>query len=300
MATYGDNLTFRAPTSQQVALSDDLVKVIRQHHQKSREHLFHLCMIAYGLRKHNLVKAKSGAGGNAQGRVFKPEFLHWYQVNSLTDVYGSISNFTLYAMAGRLLEYVRWQLGKEYVDHLPWSMTALYALSQIVWSQGDTANDASRNLFKKALTEPTKDGSKHNAFIHPHVSRKEVDEWRAAQITNEKVLPKSKVKSAIKDDPRKIVIATIKVHQDLCKFARSTGRKISGPKMPDVEQLTALLQEVVDKFDAGKARFVLQSHLDEVKAAYESAQNPDFGKKILASQAGKLPQKKVAAKRQRS
>jgi integrase len=50
MSIYGTALTFKDPTAAEVPLNEQLVKVIKTHHQKSREHLFHLCMIAYGLR----------------------------------------------------------------------------------------------------------------------------------------------------------------------------------------------------------------------------------------------------------
>jgi hypothetical protein len=160
-------------------------------------------MIAYGLRTHNLIKSKSGAGGNYKGEKYKPVFNDWYQRNGIEDLYGSLPNFTLYAMAGRLLNYVRWQVGKEYIDQLPGSMTALFALSQIVWSQGDDATDASRKLFHKALIEPLKTGSKA-ALIHPNVSRKDINAWRAKSST------KSNGVAIVKSDPRTIVIATIK------------------------------------------------------------------------------------------
>jgi hypothetical protein len=296
MAIYSSQLTFRLPTKAQVELNDTLVKVIHDHHKKSREHLFHLCMIAYGLRTHNLVKAKSGAGGNAQGRVYKPEFKSWYESNSLDDVYGTLSNFTLYAMAGRLLEYVRWQVAEKYIEHLPASMTALYALSQIVWEQGDKATDASRKLFEKALIEPIQDGSKKNAFIHPHISRKEIDAWRTKH--KGKSASKKKVASVAVNDPHTIVIATVKAHEDLFKFANVSGAKRVGPKLDDVVKLNEKIQSLIDEFNAGKSRFALDSQIEEVKLAYAQAEKPDFGKDILAEEkARRQIVKKQAAKR---
>ena len=296
MAIYSSQLTFRLPTKAQVELNDTLVKVIHDHHRKSREHLFHLCMIAYGLRTHNLVKAKSGAGGNAQGRVYKPAFKSWYESNSLDDVYGTLPNFTLYAMAGRLLEYVHWQVAEKYIAHLPGSMTALYALSQIVWEQGDKATDASRKLFEKALIEPIQDGSKKNAFIHPHVSRKEIDAWRTKHTG--KSASKKKVASVVVNDPRTIVIATVKVHEDLFKFANVSGAKRIGPKLDDVVKLHEKIQSLIDEFNAGKSRFALDSQIEEIKLAYAKAEKPDFGKDILAEQkARRQIVKKQAAKR---
>jgi hypothetical protein len=292
MAIYGSDLTFKRPTKDQVALTNDLLSVIHQHHSKSREHLFHLCMIAYGLRTHNLTKPKSGAGGNAQGRVYKAAFKQWYEANSLDDVYGTLSNFTLYAMSGRLLEYVRWQIGQKYIAQLPSSMTALYSLSQIVWSQGDTATPDSRKQFETALIQPIKDGTKHNAFIHPHVTRKEIDALR--DKLSGKATPTIKSERLAKDDTCTVVIATIKVHEDLFKFARVSGRKQVGPKLDDVKSLAQKLQKLIDEFNAGKPRFALDTNLEEVIHAYKEAQNPDFGIKILGD---KTTKPKVATKR---
>ena len=290
MAIYSDKITFKLPSAVEVALTDDLVSVIQSHHRKSREHMFHLCMIAYGLRTHNLMKPKRGAGGNKQGLVYKPQFIDWYDSNNLEDVYRKIENFLFYAMAGRLLNYVRWQLGKEFIEQLPGSMTALYALSEIVWSQGDKATPASRKLFDKALIQPIKDGSKNNAFIHPHVTRKEVDEWRAKEMG--KATPVFKTTKPVKNDPRTVVVATIKVHKDLFKFTR-TGEKITNPKLSDVPELTRTLEILIAEFDKGKARFVIESNIDQVTKDYEAAAKPDFAKEIL----GASPSKTTVAKK---
>jgi hypothetical protein len=292
MAIYGSDLTFKRPTKAQVPLTDDLLGVIHQHHRKSREHLFHLCMIAYGLRTHNLIKPKSGTGGNAKGRVYKAAFNQWYEANSLEDVYGERSNFTHYAMAGRLLEYVRWQIGQKYIAQLPSSMTALYALSQIVWSQGDTATPDSRKQFETALIQPIKDGSKHNAFIHPNVTRKEIDTLR--DKLSGKVASTIQEEKLGKDDPRTVIVATIKVHEDLFKFARVSGKKQVGPKLDDVKSLAQKLQKLIDEFNGEKSRFAFDSNLEEVSRAYKNAESPDFGKKIPADKATKP---KVATKR---
>lgn len=293
MAIYGSKLTFKAPTKAEVALTDELVGVIRSHHRKQREHLFHLCMIAYGLRKHNLIKTKSGAGGNAKGQRYRPEFHDWYQRNGLASVYGSDSNFTLYAMAGRLLEYVRWQVGSEFINHLPSSMTALYALSEILWEQGDATDAPRRELFNKALVEPIRDGGTFNAFIHPGITRKEIDAWRKQQ-TGKTGLTAISVGSGQAPELTRhtILVVTIKAHEDLLKFARSSGRKVKGPKIEDVEQLVNGLNELITVMNKGKDRFVAESHLETVKEAYEVARNPNFGEAILAAESNRKNLKK--------
>jgi len=295
MATYSSQLTFRLPSKAQVPLNEALVKVIHDHHRKSREQLFHLCMIAYGLRTHNLVKAKSGAGGNVQGLVYKPAFRSWYASN-IKDVYGSETNFTLYAMAGRLLEYVRWQVAEKYIAHLPGSMTALYALSLIVWEQGDKATDASRKLFEKALIEPQKDGSKHNTLIHPLVTRKEIDSWRKKQ-TGKEVTKQNEV-TVETNDQHTVVIATVKAHENLYKFTKANGAKRLRPNLDDVVKLHEEIQSLIDDFNAGKSRFALTSQIEEVKLAYAKAEKPDYDKKILDEEkARRNIAKKQATKR---
>ena len=42
MSIYGTALTFKDPTAAEVPLNEQLVKVIKTHHQKSREYLFHV------------------------------------------------------------------------------------------------------------------------------------------------------------------------------------------------------------------------------------------------------------------
>jgi hypothetical protein len=296
MTIYSDKLTFRLPRKEEVALTDELVSIIQNHYQKSREHLFHLCMIAYGLRKHNLTRVKAGAGGNAKGQVYKAEFRDWYQKNKLARVYGSEGNFTLYAMAGRLLEYVRWQVGAEYIAHLPRSMTALYEASQILWDQGHATDDHRRQLFHRALKEPISDGSEMNALIHPQVTRKEIKLWRertagAVSATNTVVsggkcgsTSTNGGSSSDVSEPSQhtIPIVTIKAHKDLLNFARASGRKVRGPKIEDVERLFELLREVLEQLNDGTQRFILEGSLDRLKQAYEAAKNPDFGKNIRA------------------
>ena len=100
------------------------------------------------------------------------------------------------------------------------------------------------------------------------------------------------------NDPRTILIATVKVHEDLLKFANVSGAKRVGPKLDDVIKLNEEIQSLIDEFNAGKSRFTLESQIEEVKLAYATAEKPDFGKNILAEQKARTKAvKKQAAKR---
>jgi len=68
-------LTFKEPTEQELRLTKQLADTIHELHSRGRENLFHLCIIAYGLRKQNLQKLRTAArGGNAKGERYKPKF----------------------------------------------------------------------------------------------------------------------------------------------------------------------------------------------------------------------------------
>ena len=279
MGIYNNEvLTFKEPTAAEVALSPSLVSVIRNHNAKTREHLFHLCMIAYGLRKHNLMKKKSGAGGNASGLVMKPQFWSWYKANDLFEIYGSESNFILYAMSGRLLSYVRWQIGEIYVSHLPKSLTALHQCSRILWKNGDATDRPRRRLFLDALKTPIRDGSKHNALITPQVSRNEVKRWIDAKTGVKRAFEINEATSTI-DLNVNVDVLTIRVHDDIYKFAK-TGRKIGIVDLPDLEILLQQINDLIKKNDKSSSRFQVVSNLETIRKTYEEKKFPDFAANI--------------------
>ena len=279
MPIYGDKLTFKEPTADQVPLNAQLVSVIRQHHQKSREHLFHLCMIAYGLRRHNLISNRGRRGGNAQGKEFKPQFKIWYEKNKLEEVYGTLGNFTHYAMGGRLLSYVAWQVDSKYIDRLPSSMTGLYACSQLLWDQGDSTTQAKRNNFYSLLTKRIKDGSGvFTTKINKHATRKEIEALKPVDGHSE-----SKQVSTTSKKPKKsnlIDLGSIQISNDLFFFT-TTGTKRGHLKLEEVEKLHQAIRDLIEKHDQGRKHYAFQSNLADLKKQYKAEQNHDFGASIL-------------------
>jgi hypothetical protein len=295
MPIYGDKLTFKEPTADQVPLNAQLVAVIRQHHQKSREHLFHLCMIAYGLRRHNLISNRGKRGGNAQGKEFKPQFKAWYEKNRLEEVYGTLGNFTHYAMGGRLLSYVAWQIDSKYIDRLPSSVTGLYACSQLLWDQGDSTTQAKRNCFHILLTKRIKDGSGvFTTKINKHSTRKEIE---ALKPIDEKRTSSAEVKTSTKSKISNLVeLGIIKVSNDLF-YLTTTGTKRGHLKLEEVEKLHQAIRELIEKHDKGRNHYSFQSNLADLKKQYKAEQNYDFGASILeADTRRKRSTRKAAAK----
>ena len=189
LATYtvDTNLSYRAPPATALPLSGALASTIRSFQKSRRESLHHLCLIAYGLRRSNLVKTK-GRGGNAQGQILSDRFKAWYKAERLSEVYGSESNFTTYAMCGRLLEYTRWQIdrkrGSRFIDALPASLGTMYEISKVLWQQGDKTTPEGRETYQRWLTKPIGDGSPPKVFISQSPTRKEVIASIAKQRVN--------------------------------------------------------------------------------------------------------------------
>jgi hypothetical protein len=293
MPIYGTALTFKEPTAAEVPLSEQLVKVIKTHHQKSREHLFHLCMIAYGLRRHNLISNRGKRGGNAQGKELKPEFRVWYEKHHLEEVYGKEMNFIKYAMSGRLLSYVAWQLDRKYIEHLPSSLTALYTCSQLLLKQGHTTTYAKRKRFSDLLIKKIKDGSGVSTTkINKQSTRADIENLLPETESELSPLP-SKSKSTGKTKLKFVGLAEVLVNKDIYKFT-STHTKRGRLKLEDVDKLNSAIADLVKKFDAGRQYFSIQSSLPKIKEKYNKEANPDFGKAIKAKAAkSKAPAKKT-------
>lgn len=298
MPIYGNTLTFKEPTAAQVPLNAQLVSIIRQHHQKSREHLFHLCMIAYGLRRHNLISNRGKRGGNAQGKEFKPQFKAWYAKNNLEEVYGTEGNFTLYAMSGRLLSYIAWQLDNKYIDRLPSSVTGIYACSQILWDQGDSTTQERKNYFFSLLTKRIKDGSGvFTTRINKQVTRAQVEELNIFKDENKN--KNSAIKKANTQTSKEAAteLIRIEVSNDLFYFT-GTGTKRGHLKLEEVEKLHQAIRKLVEKHDKGKKNYSFQSNLPELKKQYKSKENYGYGDNILeADSKRKRTARKAAVKK---
>lgn len=273
-------LTYREPTAAEVALTSDLAKTIKAFGKTMRESLFHICLIAYGIRRRNLRKIRKGErGGNQQGQKYKEEFTKWYEENDLKSVYGTLSSFTKYAMAGRLLTFTRWQInrhkGFNYIDRLPHHLSALYELQKIIWESGDTATEEGRQRYKDLMIQPIDDGTTDNTWINRGLTAKDIIEKRA-ELDNEPA-PKSLERKI--DDPRNIPVLRIKTHEGLYDFnRRGNKRRVKGPDIDEVRRLVEAINQVIGDF--GSEYFSIESNMEHIEEKYEQKKNPNFAKFI--------------------
>ena len=275
-------LDFKEPSPEEVQLCPELAVTIKSFGKSLRESMFHLCMIAYGIRRQNLKK-KTDKGGNNQSKGYLDSFDIWYEQNDMKSVYGKMSNFTKYAMSGRLLYYTRWQTDKEnpdnglkYIDQLPSSLSALYALSTIIWSQGESATDESRATYRELLIKPVRDGSRDNAFICRSLTAKDV-ERKIKELEQDITPEKQRVRK--QDSPITIPLIKVKVHEGLLQFnRRGNKRQIKGPDIEEVKALVSEINKLIDDF--GSSNFAVESNFDSIEERYLENKDPDFGRNI--------------------
>jgi hypothetical protein len=261
-------------------LNQDTAQSIKSIGKSMRDNMFQLCLIAYGIRRKSLRKARKGErGGNAQKEVYKDEFNKWFASNDLQTVYGKVTNFTKYAMAGRLLTWVRWQInpdkGLEYLDRLPHSISTLYALQSIIWTNGDKATDEGRRNFKDLIRKPVSDGTTNNTWINRSLTADDVKK-KLSELENSPAVVTKKPKDY---DPHKINLLRVKAHEGLYAFnRRGNKRKVKGPDIDKVRELVTAINNLIADF--GLEDFSVEDNLEHITEKYEQNKNPNFAKGI--------------------
>jgi len=268
---------FKEPQAKDVPLSDSTAATIHEFNKSTRASLMAMCWYAYGLRKHNLKKKQGGRGGsNRQSLEYKPAFWRWYTKEKLAEVYGSVSSFTHYAFAGRLLVYVRWQYanGARYLDQLPASVYALYYLSQSLGERGEKVVPEAKRRLQRWFAAPRQDGSGITTHvIHPHLTVGEAKRLvDGAQQTTEP--------HALKPTQNHILVASILVSKaDLLAFVKKTGAKRRGtPTLADIKALEVKLKKLIHEYNKTSASFLIESHVIDIEETYN--EKLDYDKKI--------------------
>ena len=109
------------PGENVVALSPELANQIKRHFKKDRDNRFDLFLLSHVIREKYL---------DAETGEYTAEFKAFYEQHSLESVYGTLANFSKYASAGSVVEYVKRSTynPKKYLNQLPVSQGALYEI----------------------------------------------------------------------------------------------------------------------------------------------------------------------------
>lgn len=261
---------FKEPRPKDIALSDATAAQIHDLNTRARESIFQLCWWAYGLRRYHLVKKTAGTkkvGSNKQSLEYSPAFTRWYAKHKLELVYGTLSNFTAHAFAGRLLIYVRWQFpkGEAYLAQLPHTVRGLYELSHVLGDRGEkVVPEAHAKLFRW-FTTPRQDGSGASVhLLHPQITISEIQ--HLVRGNNKTSSPTTK---STRSDY--VTISSVLVSKaDLLAFVKATGAKKRGtPTLAHIKAFAADLKKLIAQYNGGRNSLVIESHMDEVEQTYQ-------------------------------
>ena len=258
--TPGDNM---------VSLSASLVKQIKRHFKKDRDNRFELFLLSHAIREKYLDQVTGD---------YSDEFKHFYKQHDLTEVYGSLANFTKYASAGSVIEYVKSNTSNpaKYLSQLPVGTNALYEISLII----KLDQEAFKACWHMTPRRKTKDAKKHewissgtSPLITPHVTVNELSSWRKQWEEPEQA------KADEDKYKRKVKLLTLSISEDIFKFD-AVGNKVGAVDLDEVMALLEQVQALLNKDNEPKFR--LDSQLDKIQERYSAAKEKNDPNKVLS------------------
>lgn len=264
---------FEIPGDNQVTISKQLENRLKDHFHTDRINRFQLYVLSSGMRRKYL---------DPHTQKYSDQFLAWYKKAGMPKLFGSIANFTKYASAGDVVDYVATNTSDpaKYLNQLPVSVGALYELSIILKSDEEAFKLCLQfTASRKSVDEPKFDWkTKKPPLISPKVTEQKVRAWRQKWENP----PPPKVK---RTDKRTLPMVSIYCSGELLDFDRKTGDKVGCLDLAQVEEFLKLIAEHFT--DENAPQFRIESHMDDLtsmyfkrKEYYDVARNAKKGKKV--------------------
>ena len=260
--TPGDNI---------VVLSQDLAKQIRRHFKKDRDNRFELFLLSNAIRGKYLDPTTGD---------YASEFKHFYEQQKLQEVYGKLANFTKYASAGSVVEYVKNNVKNplKYLGQLPVGTNALYELSLII----KLDKEVFKTCWHMTPRRKSKTAKKHEwitkgtkPLIRPEVTFAELSAWRKQWEEPEQ--------SPIDEDKyrRNVKLLTLSVSEDIFQFD-AVGNKAGVIDLEEVIFLLDKVQALLNKDNEKKFR--LDSQIEKIQDRYTTAKEKNDPNTVLKGQ----------------
>ncbi len=243
-----------------------------------KETRYNLYVIAASLRKKYL---------NAKTGKYSEEFYDWYRRRNLNGFFGTHPNFTKYAAAGDLVNFVatKSKTPETDLEKLPSTLATLYELSlvktellnskheRIFWQlfvstpKRKFQTDKSIKLDKIPLirneTVIRENGENE---IRISTTEKDIKDWRTAWNN-----PAKSSSSRRADEEITVPVATIYAHKTLYDFNSRTGDHEGEVGLDD---LTNLLQKLQSAFTAQNANvFRIKTEMVEIEERYKKRES---------------------------
>lgn len=282
-------LHYRIPGHNQVALTEQLAQRLQTFVAKDRENRFQLCLLAGGIRNAYLDK---------KTKKYTDEFSRWYKKNKLDGLFGSLANFTKYALSGEVIAYVATKTSdpEKYLKQLPSSVGALYEIAAVDTESGKKIlgdHETAILCLNHRPSRTSRSQPKHEwgyaagkTVIHQHATEAEIHQWKRNWFNPPPPKPKRRL------DDRVLVLATIKVNGALFDFDKKTGDKVGVVDLPEVEALMDAIQKLFTA--SNQKQFLFESQLEHLSEGYYSRKDKaDPARKIIdAAAAKKKPKRK--------
>jgi len=246
------------PGANAVALSNALARKIKTHFKKDRDNRFELFLLSNAIREKYLDK---------KSNEYSVDFIDFYEQYKLEEVYGKLANFTKYASAGSVIEYVKSNTTapNKYLAQLPVGTNALYEISLII----KLDEEALRACWHFTPRRKSKAAKKHEwitsgtkPLIRPDVTFAELSAWRKRWEEPER-------EEAEQDKyQRNVKLLTLSVSQDIFKFD-AVGNKEGIVDLEEVLSLLGKVQALLNKDN--EKQFRLESQIERIQERYAAA-----------------------------
>jgi len=245
------------PGANAVALSNALAQKIKRHFKKDKDNRFELFLLSHAIREKYLDK---------KSNEYSVDFIDFYEQYKLEEVYGTLANFTKYAAAGSVIEYVKKTRNSEQnLNKLPVGANTLYEISLII----KLDEEALRACWHFTPRRKSKTAKKHEwitsgtkPLIRPDVTVREISAWRKAWEEPEK-------EKAEQDKyHRNVKLLTLSISEDIFKFD-AVGNKEGVVDLEEVLSLLGKVQALLNKDN--EKQFRLESQIERIQERYAAA-----------------------------
>ena len=250
-------LDLKIPRGKRVEISENLLDELRERVETDRSNRFQLYLLCAGIRNKYLDK---------KTRTYSDQFLTWYKKNGLDKVLGSIPNFTKFASAGDVINWIS-QLDlykkEEVLSNIPLSTGALYEMSMVLKMDKEIFRTCLLYTpTRKSVDEPKIEWkTKKQALFGKSATELSIRLWRR----NWENPPPPKQK---RTDKRTLKTVTITCNGELLDFDRKTGDKVGILDLDEVEDFFEKLNKFLEKEKVNPDQFKVESHLDYLTNAY--------------------------------
>ena len=237
-------------------LSTALVAEIKKRFRSDQDNKFKLYLLSAGIREKYLNKEKN---------AYSPEFQKWFKDTKVETLFGSLSNFTRYAAAGHVIDYVSTKTSnpKKYLAQLPVSLRSLYEISKILKLDEDVFQVCFHfTPTRKIIGAPKSEWRTKNTtnLIHPHCSSVTLKSWRERWENPDITTEEDKY-------GRNVNLLSVKVSDEIFKFD-DVGNAVGSV---DIDAVQSLLRQIEDLFSKdNEKQFKLETKFDKISEKYNA------------------------------